>query len=294
MASVGRMSEFNPNEEEIGAYLMRLKHFFKANDIKSENHVSILITVIGPKILAVLADLISPAEVDSKTYEQLTTVLKGHFAPKKLVVAERYVFYSRSQKPGESIADFVVVIKHLASSCEFSSFLKDALRDKLISGISNENIRQKLLSEESNFDTTYALALRLEQAEKQANLFGQPHGEISKINVRGRGKSYFQGSNSTSHVNTKNSQGNVGQNKCWRCGSGQHHPTACSYASFKCHQCKRVGHLQKMCKSKSNVGQPFGRRNGPKFKVGLHQVESQEVGLGLVEDRPVEEVGLYN
>lgn len=75
-----------------------------------------------------------------------------------------------SRKTGETISDYVLAIKHLASSCYFSAFLKYALRDKLISGISTECIRQQLLSEEKGFDDTYAMAVRLEQAGKQANI----------------------------------------------------------------------------------------------------------------------------
>lgn len=135
MASIGKMTEFNPHEEDIGSYLLRLKHYFKANDVKDGNKVSILITVIGPKVLSILSDILSPKKVDEKSYDDLITILEDHFAPKRLVVAERYTFYTRVQKPTENISEFMVAIKHLASSCEFGSFLKDALRDKLVSGL---------------------------------------------------------------------------------------------------------------------------------------------------------------
>ncbi|XP_054265657.1 uncharacterized protein K02A2.6-like [Macrosteles quadrilineatus] len=167
MSGIGKVGEFNPHEEAIESYLMRLKHYFKANSIEDGSKVSVLITVLGPKILAVLSDIVSPDEVDSKSYEDLSKVLVKHFSPKKLVVAERYMFYSRVQKPTETISEFVVAIKHLSSTCKFSTFLKDALRDKLISGINNEVIRQKLLSEDLDFEEAQTLALRLEQAEKQ-------------------------------------------------------------------------------------------------------------------------------
>lgn len=77
--SIGRMSDFNPGEEDIKSYLLRLKHFFKANEVKDEKKVSILITVIGPKVLAVLSDLLSPKTVDEKSFDELTKVLEDHF-----------------------------------------------------------------------------------------------------------------------------------------------------------------------------------------------------------------------
>lgn len=60
MSTMGRMGKFNRHEEEIELYLMRLKHYFKANNVKEENQVSMLITVIGPKTLPVLSYLVYP------------------------------------------------------------------------------------------------------------------------------------------------------------------------------------------------------------------------------------------
>ena len=183
MSGIGKIGEFNPQEESIETYTMRLKHYFKANEIDDDTKVSVLITVVGPKILTILSDLVSPAAVDSKSYEELVKELEKYFSPKKLIVVERYTFYSRVQKSSETISEFVVAIKHLASSCKFGTFLKEALRDKLISGISNEVIRQKLLSEDQDFDEAYSLALRLEQAEKQTSLFSKQQ-EICHINSK--------------------------------------------------------------------------------------------------------------
>lgn len=54
MLTIGRMGELHPLDEDIESYLLRLKHYFKANNKKDENQVSVLITVIGPKVLLYL------------------------------------------------------------------------------------------------------------------------------------------------------------------------------------------------------------------------------------------------
>lgn len=75
------------------------------------------------------------------------------------MIAERLTFYSRVQKPNESIGGFVVALKDSSSTWKFNNFLKEALRDKLICGIHSERIRQKRLSEEQDLDKTFAQAL---------------------------------------------------------------------------------------------------------------------------------------
>lgn len=256
MASIGRISEFNPYEEDIESYVLRLKHFFKANDIKDGNKVSILITVIGPKVLSVLSDIISPKKIDEESYDDLCKVLIEHYAPKRLVVAERYMFYSRVQKSTETISEFVVAIKHLASSCEFKSFLTDALRDKLISGISNDGIRQKLLSEELDFNKALAFALRLEQAERQTGLFvnNANNGTSKCFNMnmkrnvsKGGNPNNFTGAKLKSKEGKALCDSKANQFKCFRCGNSEHAAKECPYVGYKCNSCKKVGHLSKMC-----------------------------------------------
>lgn len=58
MASVRRMGEFVAEKEAIELYVMRLKHYFKANAVKDKNKVSVLITILGAKNLATLSDLL--------------------------------------------------------------------------------------------------------------------------------------------------------------------------------------------------------------------------------------------
>ncbi|KAF2890546.1 hypothetical protein ILUMI_15627, partial [Ignelater luminosus] len=71
----------------------------------------------------------------------------------------------------ESISEFVVASKHLAKTCNFGTFLKDALRDRLVCGIKDAHIQQRLRTAESDFDETLKKALMIEKASKNANLF---------------------------------------------------------------------------------------------------------------------------
>jgi hypothetical protein len=85
-----------------------------------------------------LKDIISPNKPKEKSYDELCQALLGHYLPKPLVIAERFKFYKRGQNEGETIAEYVITLKHLTATCEFGDFLPQSLRDRLVCGLRNE------------------------------------------------------------------------------------------------------------------------------------------------------------
>ena len=152
MAGRPPFDQFSSEEEDIDSYLERLQEYFIAYDIKdgtehAAKRRAILLTSIGSVSYRVLKDLSFPDAPNTKTFEQLATLLRGHYKPTRLKVAERYRFHSANQRPGESITDFVRELKKLAGTCEFTNDqLQDSLRDRFICGLRSEQIKRKLLS----------------------------------------------------------------------------------------------------------------------------------------------------
>ena len=114
------------------AYLERTKVYFTANDVADEKKVTLILTVIGPKIFTLLRSLTTLELSQDKSFEELEAVLKAHFQPKPLVIAERFHFHRRDQAVGESIADYIAQLRHLSAHCEFGEYLNDALLDRLV------------------------------------------------------------------------------------------------------------------------------------------------------------------
>src|SRR5436190_13486737 len=107
-ACLGKVSEFNSEIESFENYTERLEQFFKANDIKDTDKVSVFISLIGPELYNTLKSLIVPDLPKNKTYDDLIAVLKKHFVPTKNVAYERFLFNKRNQKEGESISEYAV------------------------------------------------------------------------------------------------------------------------------------------------------------------------------------------
>ena len=145
MPSLGKIEDFDPASTNINRYLERLEQYFIANSVPADTgerfkRRATLISVIGSKAYDVLSDLCSPESPSEKTYDDLATILKDHFAPKKLLIAERYRFQNCIQLEGEGVSTFAPKLKHLASTCDFGTHLSEALRDRLVCGLRNKEI----------------------------------------------------------------------------------------------------------------------------------------------------------
>ena len=141
-ATYGKIDEFNPENERISEYLERLQLYFDANDIANAKKVSVLLTLIGSKTYSLLRGQLAPTLPKDKSLKDLEKLLKDHFEPKPLVIAERFRFYKRAQATGESLADYLAELRQLAQTCEFGTFLNEALRDKYVVGMRSENFQK--------------------------------------------------------------------------------------------------------------------------------------------------------
>ena len=215
------------------------------------------LSVMGAKAYDVLSDLCSPSTPSQKTYAQLATILKDHFAPKKLVIAERYRFHNCTQREGESVPSFAANLKYLAATCQFGAHLSEALRDRLVCGLQSKEIQKKVLTEEHNFDEALKNALSLEAAEKDVAAFSHegstPVNKLGKGNRRhfrpprhpkspGKGQGKLNSPRNNSHNSTS---------ACLSCGKSGHPRSQCKYREYTCHSCGRSGHNAEACKSKS-------------------------------------------
>lgn len=82
------------------------------------------------------------------------------------MICDRCEFHKSFQKEGESLGDYCIAIKQLAFSCDFKTFLKDVMRGRLVNGIRNQKIQQRLMTEDDkSFEELYALAVRLKEAK---------------------------------------------------------------------------------------------------------------------------------
>ena len=139
LAQFGQLPAFHPETEKIAAYLERVELFFAANDIKPDKRVAIFLSYVGGKTYSLLRDLLAPVKLSEKQLEDLFAVLKTHYEPQSLIIVERFYFHKRNQTANISIAEYLAALRQLATHCAFANFLNNALRDRLVCGLRNNN-----------------------------------------------------------------------------------------------------------------------------------------------------------
>ena len=168
MALVGQVKEYVDGKEDIASCIERIELYFALNYVEKDNEVVTLLAVIEADAYGVLRNLLSPQRPRDKSFNELKEALIGHYSPKPILIAEHFKFHRRNQLESESVAQFLVELEQLAVKCEFGLFLEETLRDRLVCGLKNIQIRNKLLAErELTFKKAFETAQSMELANKE-------------------------------------------------------------------------------------------------------------------------------
>ena len=106
MATHGSVGEFAPGKETWLSYAERLKQYFLANDVQTqEKKRSILLSGCRASSYQLIRNLVSPEKPSEKTFDELAKLAQEHHQPPPSVTVQRFAFHSRNRKKGESIVE---------------------------------------------------------------------------------------------------------------------------------------------------------------------------------------------
>lgn len=258
---LGGMSEFNPKSDNIRSYFERFENFVDINEVPAAKKLKLFLNVVGGQAYEELKKILVPQKPTDKTFEQVRELLENHFSPEYSVIAERCKFNRRVQQEGESVKDFMTELKHLARNCEFKAFLNEALRDRLVAGLRDEETQRILFATEGlTFEGACKIALEKELASRQTSELRTAEARPTEVHAisggtcgkthASRSKNQEKETKRETHASRLKKEGaSKTKRGCYRCGKG-HAPDRCWYRNTKCRACAKTGHLEAMCQEK--------------------------------------------
>ena len=164
------LGEFNPEKETWTSYTERIDEYFLANDVESpEKQRAILLSVCGASTYQKIRDLLAPEKPKSKSFTEIVKLVQDHHQPPPSFIVQRFNFNMTNQKEGESISDFIANLRRISEHCKYGTNLEDMLRDRIVCGVRDKRIQQRLLAEpDLKFTKARELAIAAEAATRNS------------------------------------------------------------------------------------------------------------------------------
>ena len=183
------------------------------------------------------------------TTAELTTAFKEYCSPKKKITYERHKFNTRNQGGNESSDQYVTELRILASTCKFETLKDGLIHDRIICGIQNQTIKERLLREA---DLTLKKAIDICRAaevsrEQVKSLTDRNSADIDALHKtkqdsrRSNLREDFRDQQNREYNHTR-------KNNCNNCGQ-QHAAKSCPAYGKSCNNCHKLGHFAKLCRS---------------------------------------------
>ncbi|XP_041472642.1 uncharacterized protein K02A2.6-like [Lytechinus variegatus] len=212
--------------------------------------VATLVSLIGKECYKLYTTL---EESQKTTTTQILDAMKKHFDPTTNVIFERYQFNTRNQGERETIDQYVTALRSLAETCEFDTLRDDLIRDRIVLGTNDPDVRARLLRGENltlqkvidvcrSAEVTKQQLKSIESASthtESVQAVYKKHVKPRKANS-GHEKSHSKGQQKTQMIRN-----------CKYCG-GEHRreKTACPAWGKQCGNCKKNNHFSKKCLAK--------------------------------------------
>ena len=203
--------------------------------------VATLLTVIGEDSREVYSTFKDwAADGDARRIKPVLQRFAAYCEPRKNVPFERYKFNKRVQEAGEQYEQYKTALLKLAETCDFETITpNDILRDRLIFGICDNKVRERLLRETGlTIERTDEICRAAEMMTSQMKTMSDSDTAVHSMKVY----------KSRRPVDSKRDVSSASCSKCGRRHDLQQ-KESCPAFGKQCHQCRRMDHFAAKCKS---------------------------------------------
>lgn len=182
---------------------------------------------------------------DENKFDIVLAKFDKYCQPRKNVIFDRFKFFSRSQEPNETVDKYVTELKKLANPCDFGDQLENLIRDRLVLGIADKNVQERLLRDAD---------LKLDKALNHCRSSEQSKKQLLEIAGTSTNKEVSVVKNKLKFVKKRSNSEGTNYLKCRKCGLSHSSASKCPAEGKFCMKCKGKNHFATVCsKSKKSV-----------------------------------------
>ncbi|GBN54720.1 Retrovirus-related Pol polyprotein from transposon 17.6 [Araneus ventricosus] len=190
--------------QELENYLLATEKDERADKIK----IAILLNLLGSEGLEIFNTFKFEPPLSQKNYSEVLKKFEEYCSLRQNVVYERYKFFSCVQQEGQAIECYVTQLKTLTPTCEFEEQENVLIRDRIVLGIRDSGLKERLLRE-SGLGLEKAIEIVRTAETSREQLRSMKEETVATVNSVKRNRRQNQGnsrhkSTSAKSVNSKN------------------------------------------------------------------------------------------
>ena len=171
------------------------------------------------------------------------------------ITFDRYVFFSRKQKKGETVEQFYSILKELAENCDFENREEVIIRDIFITNMLDDDIQRELLRDTVGPERALSIAVNMEMGHQNQQRISSNNSATGSTLKAIQSFNRFRGTivRGNQSGRTVVNRASVGQ--CRGCGQSwtPTHRHVCPAMGTKCNHCGLLNHFAKVCRRKLNI-----------------------------------------
>ncbi|XP_053685545.1 uncharacterized protein LOC128735085 [Sabethes cyaneus] len=255
----------------FSSYLERLGFLYQLNNVPEERKRSLFITLSGTVVFDELKLLYPGQDLNTISYDEMVNRLKERFDKTEPNMMYRYKFHNRDQGIEESAENYILAIKLLGENCGFGEHKTEAIKDRIILGLRNEELKKKLLMKDGlTLEEVEQVVVRTELANMRARFLGDDAGRVLSVRhrlggrsteyrnnggqrcrpyvrFRDRSRSRSRSGNRKYTFNRHSERNRASNNSFSRKNNDSNPQSRNNHFRLICNWCKKRGHLKKNC-----------------------------------------------
>jgi hypothetical protein len=257
-------------QEQYAKWIDQYNIYAKATGVTGKDEAvqcSVFLHVAGPEAQEIAQTFVFPEEQKDKI-DPLKAKMKEHCDGKRNITLIRYRFNTTNQNEGQSFDNYLIELRHKIEYCEYAGLKDSLLMDRIICGIRDYTVREKLLhTDELNLAKCIDIC-RISEINVVDLKAPAEQKEVSAINKRYNSKQPFN--RKPWNRNPQKSS------RCYNCGQS-HEKYKCPAYHATCEKCKKRGHFTDVCLSGSQSQRHKHKSKKKHYKSRkVHEIEESE------------------